>query len=237
MKLVIATPMYGGQCAGLYTDSMCRLYARGSYRLQLEHIFYYGSSLIPVARTVLANDFLKTDATHLLFIDADIGFKPEYVPDLIRLQQKHNYEVVGATYLTKNINWDTVISALRRGMVSSPQELNQFTGHYSLELLPNTDGFSPEDHSPIEVAHLGAGFMLIPRSTFELFRRKFPERTCRGGEGAYFQAEVQDGQYISEDAFFCRMIRKAGGKVWLCPWMQLAHVGSHVYGWNPTKVM
>ena len=28
----------------------------------------------------------------------------------------------------------------------------------------------------------------------------------------------------------CQEVRKAGGKVWLCPWMKLEHQGSHVYG-------
>jgi hypothetical protein len=29
---------------------------------------------------------------------------------------------------------------------------------------------------------------------------------------------------------FCQMARRAGLKVWLCPWIQLQHVGSYIFG-------
>ncbi|MFZ5703682.1 MAG: hypothetical protein ACOY5R_00280 [Pseudomonadota bacterium] len=35
--------------------------------------------------------------------------------------------------------------------------------------------------------------------------------------------------FISEDFTFCRRVRDAGMEIWLCPWMQLAHSGSHVF--------
>jgi glycosyltransferase involved in cell wall biosynthesis len=35
------------------------------------------------------------------------------------------------------------------------------------------------------------------------------------------------GKYFSEDYAFCRRVREAGMKVWLCPWMALTHTGSH----------
>lgn len=35
------------------------------------------------------------------------------------------------------------------------------------------------------------------------------------------------GRHISEDYAFCRRVREAGMQVWLCPWMELSHTGSH----------
>jgi hypothetical protein len=35
------------------------------------------------------------------------------------------------------------------------------------------------------------------------------------------------GKHISEDYAFCRRVREAGMMVWLCPWMELSHTGSH----------
>jgi hypothetical protein len=29
---------------------------------------------------------------------------------------------------------------------------------------------------------------------------------------------------------FCQYVRKMGGKIFLCPWMQLQHVGSYIFG-------
>ena len=37
-------------------------------------------------------------------------------------------------------------------------------------------------------------------------------------------------RYLSEDYMFCQWVRNAGMKVWLCPWMQLQHVGMYVFG-------
>jgi hypothetical protein len=37
-------------------------------------------------------------------------------------------------------------------------------------------------------------------------------------------------RYLSEDYMFCQWVRNAGMKVWLCPWIQLQHVGMYVFG-------
>jgi hypothetical protein len=37
-------------------------------------------------------------------------------------------------------------------------------------------------------------------------------------------------RYLSEDYMFCQWSRQAGMKVWLCPWMELKHVGMMVFG-------
>jgi hypothetical protein len=37
-------------------------------------------------------------------------------------------------------------------------------------------------------------------------------------------------RYLSEDYMFCQWARKIGVKVWLCPWMELQHMGSFVFG-------
>ena len=39
----------------------------------------------------------------------------------------------------------------------------------------------------------------------------------------------ETNRLLSEDYFFCQMSRKAGTKIWACPWMQLSHVGTYVY--------
>lgn len=37
-------------------------------------------------------------------------------------------------------------------------------------------------------------------------------------------------RYLSEDYMFCQWVRNIGLKIWLCPWIQLQHVGTMVYG-------
>jgi hypothetical protein len=37
-------------------------------------------------------------------------------------------------------------------------------------------------------------------------------------------------RYLSEDYMFCYNVDRMGARVWFCPWMQLQHVGSYVFG-------
>ncbi len=37
-------------------------------------------------------------------------------------------------------------------------------------------------------------------------------------------------RYLSEDYMFCQFMQKAGGKIWLLPWVKLQHAGSYIFG-------
>jgi hypothetical protein len=49
---------------------------------------------------------------------------------------------------------------------------------------------------------------------------------------AFFDTVIdpETKRYLSEDYMFCQYVRKMGGKIFLCPWMQLQHVGSYIFG-------
>jgi len=36
-------------------------------------------------------------------------------------------------------------------------------------------------------------------------------------------------RYLSEDYMFCQWARKIGFTTWLCPWMEVNHVGTYVF--------
>ncbi len=42
-------------------------------------------------------------------------------------------------------------------------------------------------------------------------------------------ARDYSGNHVSEDYAFCHRVRGAGMKVWLCPWVELTHTGSHTF--------
>ena len=42
--------------------------------------------------------------------------------------------------------------------------------------------------------------------------------------------EEYSNRYLSEDYMFCQWANRAGLGIWLCPWMQLQHMGSFVFG-------
>ena len=75
IKVFIATPMYGGMCTGFYTQSLLMMQqVFGQNNIHSAISFVFNESLIQRARNSLAHAFLKTDCTHLLFIDADLRF-------------------------------------------------------------------------------------------------------------------------------------------------------------------
>ena len=99
---------------------------------------------------------------------------------------------------------------------------------------------------PVEVMESGTGFMMIRRQTFEKYAEAYPQYWYRPDhvrtaafDGSreimmYFQADIDpitdSKRYLSEDYWFCQLARAAGLKVWLCPWIQLSHVGSYIFG-------
>ena len=106
VQLVVATPCFGGQVSSIYTASLFKLQiALRSYsdiKLKLE--MQQNDALITRARANLVSAFLDDPAaTHLLFIDADIGFEPEQVLRLLAC----GADVCAGVYPIKRIDWET----------------------------------------------------------------------------------------------------------------------------------
>lgn len=98
-KLFVATPMYGGQCYGLYVKSCLDLQNQmNKYGVETKFSFLFNESLITRARNYLVDEFLRTDFTHLLFIDSDIHYQPQDVIAMLAL----NKDVIGAPYPKKS---------------------------------------------------------------------------------------------------------------------------------------
>ncbi len=94
-KLMVCTPMYGGNCVGLYMKSCLDLQTLCiRYGIEIRFSFLFNESLITRARNYLVDEFLRSGFTHLLFIDSDINFDPNDVIALIALDK----DVIGGPY-------------------------------------------------------------------------------------------------------------------------------------------
>ena len=244
-KIFLATPMYGGQCTGMYTRSVADLAALCThYGIKLQMYFLFNESLITRARNYCADEFMRSDATHLMFIDSDIGFNPNDVIALLALQDEQSpYDVITGPYPKKCIAWEKVKRAVDQGAADeNPNALENFVGDYVFN--PKSDQISIPLNEPVEVMEAGTGFMMIRRETFIKYAEAFPELSYKPDHvrtehfdgtreiHAYFDCIIHkvSRRYLSEDYMFCYNVQEMGGKVWMCPWIQLQHVGTYVFG-------
>lgn len=180
-KLFVATPMYGGMAAGLFARSIADLSALCTHHgIQLQFYFLFNESLITRARNYCCDEFLRSDATHLMFIDSDIGFDPNDVLGLLAMTSDptNGYDVIGGPYPKKCISWEKVKAAVDKGVADQdPNILERFVGDYVFN--PKLGSASIPLNEPVEVLEIGTGFMMIRRKTLEAFRDKFPRIAYR----------------------------------------------------------
>jgi hypothetical protein len=251
-KVFVATPMYGGMAHGLYIKSSLDLQTTmNKYGIDCKFSFLFNESLITRARNYLVDEFLRTDYTHLLFIDSDIHYNPQDVIALLALDK----DVIGGPYPKKSINWGNVAQAARNHPEMEPKELEQLVGEYVFNVVKGTKQFTVTD--PLEVMEIGTGFMLVKRQVFEKMEKEYPMiryKPDHVGQAnfdgsryihAYFdtvidtKGSITDGgsdRYLSEDYMFCQMWRKMGGQIYLCPWMKTQHIGTYAFTGNMPAV-
>lgn len=244
-KLFLATPMYGGACAGMYARSIADLSAIcAKYEIPLQLYYLFNESLITRARNYCVDEFLRSDATHLMFIDSDIGFQPNDVIALLALQTDDSpYDVIGGPYPKKCISWEKIKLAVDKGFADEdPNQLEKFVGDYVF----NPKGGMTEIPigQPVEVMELGTGFMMIRRATFTKYKEAYPLLSYKPDHirteafdgsreiHAYFDTVIDpvSKRYLSEDYMFCYNVERIGMKTWLCPWMSMHHVGTYSFG-------
>lgn len=235
--LCVATPCFGGNLTHGYHTSMMALAADFAARgLGFSAIYTAGDSLITRARNRLLGEFLENPAfTHLMFIDADIGFTADQVLRLLG----SGYGVVGGIYPLKNVFWDRVAPG------DLPPEVREAR---SLEYVVGV-GEAPEEDGRgfLKVEYLGTGFLMIARPVLERLCAAYPETRYftddsadkdffrRNGAPtpryALFETRIDPdtGRYLSEDYAFCDLCRRIGEPIWADLASRLDHIGFSTY--------
>jgi hypothetical protein len=244
-KIFVATPMYGGACGGQYTKSSVDLASLAAqYGMDVRFFYLFNESLITRARNYLVDEFLRSDCTHLMFIDSDIGFDPNDVIALaVIASEGSDKHIVCGPYPKKCIAWEKIKRAVDKGFADkNPENLERYVGDYVFNPKEGTGSIALDE--PVEVLEGGTGFMMIQRAALEKFAEAYPQYMYKPDhvrtehfDGSReilmaFQAEVDpvSKRYLSEDYWFCQKSWEIGIKTWLCPWMKLQHMGSYVFG-------
>ena len=244
-KLFVATPMYGGMNHGLYMKSCLDLQTTMMrYGIEIKFSFLFNESLITRARNYLVDEFLRTEYTHLLFIDSDINFNAQDVIALLALDK----DVIGGPYPKKSMNWGNIAHAARNHPDLEAKKLESLVGEYVFNVVKGTQQFQVTE--PLEVMEIGTGYMMVKRDVFDKMKVEYPTikyKPDHVGQAnfdgsryihAYFDTVIDtkesivgggSDRYLSEDYMFCQMWRKMGGQIYLCPWMKTQHIGSYAF--------
>jgi len=242
--LFLAAPCFGGQVSTHFALSLVKLQrACIDHGLPLSISLLGGDALIPRARSILVQRFLEVaEASHLLFIDADIGFEPDQVFALLSAHKP----VCGALYPLKKLNWE-MIGELARDRVP---DIESAALNYVVEFLDQRP--APVEGDMMRVRALGGGFLLIQRAVIASLIARHPElrfatsdvRASRGEVGdssgyALFDPIIDpdSGVYLSEDYAFCKRWRDSGGEIWAYTKSRLTHFGAHAFVGDPSLMM
>ena len=168
-------------------------------------------SLISRARNTLTAKFLNTEgSTHLMFIDADIGWEPWHLLALLN----HDKDVIGGLYPMKSLPVKWCVNG-----------------------IPGADENDPS--GLVEVTKTGTGFLLMKRHVFDKLNQHPAVKPFTNDIGldpalnvhmkTYFDTAVREGRYYSEDWTFCENWRDLGGQIFVDKRVLLKHTGTYVF--------
>lgn len=223
--------MYGGMCTGTYTQSLLRTNFAAAGKYDITCSFVFNESLIQRGRNALVHQFLKTEASHLMFIDADIGWEPQFIEQMLAA----DVPVLAGMYPKKEINWSMIEAAVKAGVPTN--QLRYWTGNHVVNLLDGETEAKAEAGKPFPVKYAGTGFMLIQRAVLEDLEGYVNEYSndvadLAGNLGQqekikeFFSVEVVNEQLLSEDYWFCDLCHNFGIPIHVAPWVQLTHTGT-----------
>lgn len=242
-KIMVATPCYGRVVNESYLRSiMATQEAINESGHKLSMATFGNESLITRARNNFVAAFLDSDCDMLMFIDADIGWRPKAILDLV----ESDFDVCGIPYPIKGYDWDSVKRLAEKSLAEGSSPAAEDYKKVALKFTVNTLSPQPQGLKEgwFEVTALGTGFLLIRRGVLEKMRTHYWEElryvndvkgylksikpeNCVGIFETMIEPETR--RYLSEDYAFCRRWRDIGGRVFACVQHRLSHTGAHQF--------
>jgi hypothetical protein len=199
------TPCYGGQITEVCFSSYLQwtiLALQNNLDFQIDTLS--NESNVNRARNSCAAKFLTGDATHLMFVDADIQFRAE---DIVKLVA-HNKDIVGGIYPQKTLPPKMVVNTLDNGKREGDL----------VEVGTMGTGFMMIKRVVFEA--------MIDQGAHKYTDAIGLSNEENNNQYDFFNCTIDSqGRYLTEDWSFCRRWRQLGGQIWADTTISLAHVG------------
>jgi len=209
-KVHICMPCYGG----MLTESTFMSFIKWSNTARQLGIDWTmetmtNESLITRARNTLTAKFLlNNDSTHLMFIDADIGWEPWHLLVMLNADK----DVIGGLYPMKSLPIKWCVNGFEGAKEDGQLQEVSKTG--TGFLLIKRHVFEKLNKHP-HVIPFKNDIGLDPALDAHM--------------KTYFDTGVRENRYYSEDWAFCENWRDLGGEVWVDKRVLLKHSGTYVF--------
>ena len=208
--LAICVPCYGGQVTEKHYVSMMSYTIacmKNDMTFSIETLA--NESLVTRARNnLVAKMMMNHKTTHLMFVDADVGFQPESIYKLIA----HDKDVVGGIYPKKTFEPDYVfnpsLDSKREGNLIEVDDIGTGFLLIKREVIQKMFNSFPDlkYKNNININSEAEPFMY-----------------------ALFDTMIKNGTYLSEDYTFCQRWRDLGGKIYADTSIPLSHTGYYSF--------
>ena len=225
-KVYVATPCYDSMRVETTVSLLDTFSALGGSGIECK-FKSVKTSLVTHGRNLLTCGFLNSDFDYMLFVDADVEFKPEAVMGMLVPKK----DVIVTPYRVKN-------------ELETPENAVKFKDPDNVKILP---------WDIVEIEEGPAGLMLIHRKIFELLIGKHPElkinfdaaTRMKMNEEIGAETDAIDkymynfwdttfgldtGEWKGEDLSFCALVREMGIKIYANLDSETTHHGSR--GWK-----
>jgi len=218
VHLHIGIPCYGGMVSEPTMTSFIRftlLAQQAGLNWSLDTMV--NESLVTRARNnLMAKMMTNKQATHFMFIDADIRFQPESILQMLA----YDKEVIGGLYPKKALPVNYVINLKPQTKIQGDIFTVDTMGTGFLLFKRNVYEKLIDAHPETKyVDDVGLGKQFEPMM-YSIFDCKIDER----------------GHYLSEDWLFCRRWQELGGEIWGHSKVLLNHVGHYEYAGDLDKL-
>lgn len=236
IKISVATPAFGEMFYTPYVQALLKLQRMAEQRKwSIRHMAISYAYVGEARNALLTHWYDKSDSTHLLFIDADMGFEPQLIADMIAFDKP----IVGVIYTKRQVDLQKLASLAAKG----EKPAGAIAKAHEFIVRPLRGRPPRRIKGFMEVAGCGTGIMLIKREAIAAMLKTLPgisdskaktssplaaglDRLIR----AFDNIDV-DGVPLMDDFAFChRWHVLCKGEIWARSDQSVTHIGLHKFG-------